>query len=419
MSEKRAVTILGATGSVGVSTLDVIQRNRSAFSVFALTANTNVDAIIKQCLEVKPRYAVMRNEAAAKQLKLKLAEVLNSQDAENNSHTEVLAGEAGLKFVASHKDVDDVVAAIVGGAGLVPTMAAVEAGKKILLANKEALVMTGRLFMEAVEENNATLLPVDSEHNAIFQCLANGAESHASGVRKIMLTGSGGPFLRRPLDTFDEVTPAEACAHPNWSMGKKISVDSATMMNKGLELIEAKWLFDVSPDQIEFVIHPQSVVHSMVEYDDGAVIAQLGQPDMRTPIAHTLAWPNRIESGVPALDFMSMGKLEFEAADLERFPCLVLARQAAAGPQSLSIALNAANEIAVQAFLDELIGFGDIPIVNKTVLQATEGVEPASIEEVLNIDAGARNAALQLIEQIKLKASATNSAGSAGRIDRA
>jgi 1-deoxy-D-xylulose-5-phosphate reductoisomerase len=273
--------------------------------------------------------------------------------------------------------------------------------------------------MEAVEENNATLLPVDSEHNAIFQCLANGAESHASGVRKIMLTGSGGPFLRRPLDTFDEVTPAEACAHPNWSMGKKISVDSATMMNKGLELIEAKWLFDVSPDQIEFVIHPQSVVHSMVEYDDGAVIAQLGQPDMRTPIAHTLAWPNRIESGVPALDFMSMGKLEFEAADLERFPCLVLARQAAAGPQSLSIALNAANEIAVQAFLDELIGFGDIPIVNKTVLQATEGVEPASIEEVLNIDAGARNAALQLIEQIKLKASATNSAGSAGRIDRA
>ncbi|MFT4712514.1 MAG: 1-deoxy-D-xylulose-5-phosphate reductoisomerase [Candidatus Azotimanducaceae bacterium] len=415
MSEKRAVTILGATGSVGVSTLDVIQRNQSIFSVFALTANTNVDAIIKQCLEVKPRYAVMRNETAAKQLKLKLAEILNLQDADNNSHIEVLSGEAGLKFVASHQDVDDVVAAIVGGAGLGPTMAAVEAGKKILLANKESLVMSGRLFMEAVEENNATLLPVDSEHNAIFQCLANGAESHAGGVRKIMLTGSGGPFLRRPLDTFDEVTPAEACAHPNWSMGKKISVDSATMMNKGLELIEAKWLFDVSPDQIEFVIHPQSVVHSMVEYDDGAVIAQLGQPDMRTPIAHTLAWPNRIESGVPSLDFMSMGKLEFEAADLERFPCLVLARQAAAGPQSLSIALNAANEIAVQAFLDELIGFGDIPIVNKTVLQATEGVEPASIEEVLNIDAGARNAALQLIEQIKLKATATYNAGRADR----
>ena len=414
MSNKRAVTILGATGSVGVSTLDVIQQNQAAFSVFALTANTNVNAIIEQCLEVKPRYAVMRNEAAASQLKLKLAEILNLQDADNKLHIEVLSGEAGLKFVASHQDVDDVVAAIVGGAGLMPTMAAVEAGKKILLANKESLVMSGRLFMEAVEENNATLLPVDSEHNAIFQCLANGAQSHASGVRKIMLTGSGGPFLRRPLETFEAVTPAEACAHPNWSMGKKISVDSATMMNKGLELIEAKWLFDVSPDQIEFVIHPQSVVHSMVEYADGAVIAQLGQPDMRTPIAHTLAWPNRIESGVPALDFMSIGKLEFEAADLEKFPCLALARQAAEGPQSLSIALNAANEIAVQAFLDELIGFSDIPIVNKTVLQETEGVEPDTVEAVLNIDADARNFALRLIEQIKLKAT-----GVAGSMDRA
>lgn len=414
MSEKRAVTILGATGSVGVSTLDVIQQNQAAFSVFALTANTNVDVMIEQCLEVKPRYAVMRNETAANQLKLKLAEVLSQQDPDNKLHVEVLSGEAGLKFVASHQDVDDVVAAIVGGAGLGPTMAAVEAGKKILLANKESLVMSGRLFMDAVKENNATLLPVDSEHNAIFQCLANGSESHAGGVRKIMLTGSGGPFLRRPLDSFDEVTPVEACAHPNWSMGKKISVDSATMMNKGLELIEAKWLFDVSPEKIEFVIHPQSVVHSMVEYDDGAVIAQLGQPDMRTPIAHTLAWPERIESGVPALDFMSMSKLEFEAADLERFPCLVLAREAAEGPQSLSIALNAANEIAVQAFLDELIGFSDIPIVNKTVLQETEGVEPDTIEAVLNIDAGARNAALKLIEQIKFKAT-----GNAGRVDLA
>jgi len=391
---RREVTILGATGSIGISTLDVIRRNVNAFSVFALTANSNVETMLEQCLEIKPRFAVMRNEEAA----AKLSDLLKQAE---EPGIEVLAGEAGLNLVASHADVDDVVAAIVGGAGLKPTMAAVEAGKKILLANKESLVMSGRLFMEAVEKNQAMLLPVDSEHNAIFQCLANGASSHAGGVRKIMLTGSGGPFLRRPLESFADVTPAQACAHPNWSMGQKISVDSATMMNKGLELIEAKWLFDVSPDQIEFVIHPQSVVHSMVEYDDGAVVAQLGQPDMRTPIAHTLAWPERIDSGVPALDFMSMSKLEFEAADLERFPCLELARRAAEGPQSYSIALNAANEIAVQAFLDELIGFADIPIVNKTVLDDTGGAEPATIDEVLTIDADARKSALQLIEQIK------------------
>ncbi len=391
---RREVTILGATGSIGISTLDVIRRNENAFSVFALTANSNVETMLEQCLEIKPRFAVMRNEEAA----AKLSDLLNQAE---EPGIEVLAGEAGLNLVASHADVDDVVAAIVGGAGLKPTMAAVEAGKKILLANKESLVMSGRLFMEAVEKNQAMLLPVDSEHNAIFQCLANGASSHAGGVRKIMLTGSGGPFLRRPLESFADVTPAQACAHPNWSMGQKISVDSATMMNKGLELIEAKWLFDVSPDQIEFVIHPQSAVHSMVEYDDGAVVAQLGQPDMRTPIAHTLAWPERIDSGVPALDFMSMSKLEFEAADLERFPCLELARRAAEGPQSYSIALNAANEIAVQAFLDELIGFADIPEVNKTVLDDTGGAEPATIDEVLTIDADARKSALQLIEQIK------------------
>ncbi len=391
---RRKVTILGATGSIGVSTLDVISRNESAFNVFALTANSNVEKMLEQCLATQPRFAVMRNDESAAQLRqlLKLSEA---------SATEVLSGEAGLNHVASHADVDDVVAAIVGGAGLKPTMAAVEAGKKILLANKESLVMSGRLFMEAVAKHDATLLPVDSEHNAIFQCLANGASAHACGVRKIMLTGSGGPFLRRTVESFVDVTPAEACAHPNWSMGQKISVDSATMMNKGLELIEAKWLFDVSPDQIEFVVHPQSVVHSMVEYDDGAVVAQLGQPDMRTPIAHTLAWPERIDSGVPALDFMAMSKLEFEAADLERFPCLSLARRAAEGPQSDSIALNAANEIAVQAFLDELIGFADIPIVNKTVLDDTAYAEPATIDEVLIIDASARKSALRLIEQIE------------------
>ena len=391
---RRKVTILGATGSIGISTLEVIRLNQSAFNVFALTANSNVEKMLEQCLATKPRFAVMRNDEAA----AKLSELLKQNQI---SGTEVLSGDAGLSHVASHDDVDDVVAAIVGGAGLKPTMAAVEAGKKILLANKESLVMSGRLFMEAVVKNEATLLPVDSEHNAIFQCLANGASSHASGVRKIMLTGSGGPFLRRSLESFVDVTPTEACAHPNWSMGQKISVDSATMMNKGLELIEARWLFDISPEQIEFVVHPQSVVHSMVEYNDGAVVAQMGQPDMRTPIAHTLAWPERIDSGVPALDFMAMSKLEFEAADLVRFPCLLLARRAAEGPQSYAIALNAANEVAVQAFLDELIGFADIPIVNKTVLDDTADAEPATIDEVLTIDAGARKSALRLIEQIK------------------
>jgi len=391
---RRKVTILGATGSIGISTLEVIRLNQSAFNVFALTANSNVEKMLEQCLATKPRFAVMRNDEAA----AKLRELLKHNQ---SFGTEVLSGDAGLSHVASHGDVDDVVAAIVGGAGLKPTMAAVEAGKKILLANKESLVMSGRLFMEAVAKNEATLLPVDSEHNAIFQCLANGASTHASGVRRIMLTGSGGPFLRRSLESFVDVTPTEACAHPNWSMGQKISVDSATMMNKGLELIEARWLFDVSPDQIEFVVHPQSVVHSMVEYNDGAVVAQMGQPDMRTPIAHTLAWPERIDSGVPALDFMAMSKLEFEAADLVRFPCLLLARRAAEGPQSYAIALNAANEIAVQAFLDELIGFADIPIVNETVLDDTADAEPATIDEVLTIDAGARKSALRLIEQIK------------------
>ena len=390
---RRKVTILGATGSIGISTLEVIRLNQSAFNVFALTANSNVEKMLEQCLATKPRFAVMRNDEAA----AKLRELLKHNQ---SFGTEVLSGDAGLSHVASHGDVDDVVAAIVGGAGLKPTMAAVEAGKKILLANKESLVMSGRLFMEAVVKNEATLLPVDSEHNAIFQCLANGASSHASGVRKIMLTGSGGPFLRRSLESFVDVTPTEACAHPNWSMGQKISVDSATMMNKGLELIEARWLFDISPEQIEFVVHPQSVVHSMVEYNDGAVVAQMGQPDMRTPIAHTLAWPERIDSGVPALDFMAMSKLEFEAADLVRFPCLSLARRAAEGPQSYAIALNAANEVAVQAFLDELIGFADIPIVNKTVLDDTADAEPATIDEVLTIDAGARKSALRLIDQI-------------------
>ena len=375
---------------MGLSTLDLVRQHRDAYRVIALTANGNASALAKLAIEFGAELAVVADEAAYPALK----------DALQGTGIEAAAGAQAL-VEAAQRDVDWTMASIVGCAGLPPTMAAIQAGKTVALANKEALVSAGALMMAAVRQSGAALLPVDSEHNAIFQCLANGASAHASGVRKIMLTGSGGPFLRRSLESFVDVTPTEACAHPNWSMGQKISVDSATMMNKGLELIEARWLFDVSPDQIEFVVHPQSVVHSMVEYNDGAVVAQMGQPDMRTPIAHTLAWPERIDSGVPALDFMAMSKLEFEAADLVRFPCLLLARRAAEGPQSYAIALNAANEVAVQAFLDELIGFADIPIVNETVLDDTADAEPATIDEVLTIDAGARKSALRLIEQIK------------------
>ena len=391
--EISSITILGATGSVGVSTLDVVSRHPDRYQVHALTANVNWEHLAEQCLLFNPRFAVLNQPDSAAKLSRRLAE--------SGSSTTVLSGTDGLCSVATDDDVDIVMAAIVGGAGLEPTLAAVQAGKKILLANKESLVMSGKLFMDAVEEQNVTLLPIDSEHNAIYQCLANGAESHAGGVRKILLTGSGGPFLRRPVKELGSVTPDEACAHPNWQMGRKISVDSASMMNKGLELIEACLLFSIKPDDIQIVIHPQSIVHSMVEYLDGSTVAQLGNPDMRTPIAHGLAWPERIDSGVAGLDFADLADLHFEEVDLERYPCLDLCQQVASSSQNHAIALNAANEIAVQHFLDELISFTDIPIVIEAVLEQTSSQEGHTIDTVLAVDEESRVLAAEKIKNIR------------------
>jgi 1-deoxy-D-xylulose-5-phosphate reductoisomerase len=374
------LSILGATGSIGKNTLDVVRRHSSRYEVFALTANKNVELLYEQCREFEPDIAVMRDADAAADLEGRLA----------GSRTRVLSGAAALEQVASADECDAVMAAIVGGAGLAASFAAATAGKRVLLANKESLVMSGGLFMKAIRDSSATLLPIDSEHNAIYQCLANGADDHAMGVDKILLTASGGPFRNTPLDQLLDVTPQQACAHPNWSMGRKISVDSATMMNKGLELIEACWLFDLRPQDIEIVVHPQSIVHSMVQYIDGSVIAQMGNPDMRTPIAHGLAWPERIDSGVDTLDVVASARLDFEAADQERFPCLRLAREAAGASQGHSIALNAANEVAVQGFLDELIRFTDIPLIIETVLEQTCSGEAPTIEQVVALDKSAR-----------------------------
>lgn len=346
------ITILGSTGSVGVSTLDVVLKHPDRYRVFALVANKRVDLIVPQIQACKPRFVVMNDSSAALQLERQL-QLLKI------SFTEVLTGEQGVIGVAEHEEVDTVMAAIVGAAGLTSTMAAVQAGKKVLLANKESLVMAGHLLMQAVEKNGAVLLPVDSEHNAIFQCMpVNYRQGLAkNAVRKILLTGSGGPFRQTPLNQLSNVTPDQACAHPNWDMGKKISVDSATMMNKGLEYIEACWLFDADPDQIEIVIHPQSVIHSMVEYLDGSVLAQLGNPDMRTPIAHCLAYPERIESGVASLDIIATATLDFESPDYQRFPCLRLAQEAAKEGGTAMAVLNAANEVAVAAFLEQRVRF--------------------------------------------------------------
>jgi len=382
------ITILGATGSIGLSTLDVIRRHPDRYRVFALTANTNIDRLLEQVLAFAPHYAVMRDAACAEQLAARLRQ--------QGSSTTVLDGEQGLCDVAGHADVDAVMAAIVGGAGLMPTLAAARAGKKVLLANKEALVMSGALFMQAVRDNGAQLLPIDSEHNAIFQCLPARDPRHSSpvldaGVRRILLTGSGGPFRTTDLSLLPDVTPDQACAHPNWVMGRKISVDSATMMNKGLELIEACWLFNTTPDCISIVIHPQSVIHSMVEYVDGSVLAQLGNPDMRTPIAHALAWPQRIESGVASLDIIATARLDFAAPDFARFPCLRLAIDAASRGGNAMIALNAANEIAVQAFLDRRIGFTDIAVSIEKVLARVDDGEPDSLEAVQALDIDVRS----------------------------
>jgi 1-deoxy-D-xylulose-5-phosphate reductoisomerase len=379
------VTILGATGSIGVSTLDVLARHPDQYSVYALSAHGRVDELAAKCRQFRPARAVVGSPEAAARLASMIADL----------PTEVSYGEQALCDISASPDTDTVMAAIVGAAGLAPTLAAARAGKKVLLANKEALVMSGQLFMDAVREHKATLLPIDSEHNAIFQSLPAhyARQPQAAGVAKILLTASGGPFLKRDVETLEQVTPEEACKHPNWSMGRKISVDSATMMNKGLEVIEAHWLFGAPADLIEVVIHPQSVIHSMVSYVDGSVLAQLGNPDMRTPIAHALAYPERIASGVAQLDLTTMAALEFHAPDMRRFPCLALAFDALRAGGTAPSLLNAANEVAVQAFLDRRIGFRDIDRVVRRVMDEEAHGAASSIEAVLAQDAQARRAA--------------------------
>lgn len=392
------VTVLGSTGSIGVNTLDVIARHPDRYQVFALTADRRWEVLAAQCEKFQPRYAVIKSPEAAALLEAHLKA--------KGLAIEVLQGDAAARTVAAHDQVDTVMAAIVGAAGLLPTLAAVEAGKKVLLANKEALVMAGGLFTRAVIESGAVLLPIDSEHNAIFQCLPNRQADFlrdglvSSGVRKILLTASGGPFLNTGMASLDKVTPEQACAHPNWSMGQKISVDSATMLNKGLELIEACWLFNTSPDQVEVVIHPQSVIHSMVEYVDGSVLAQLGNPDMRTPIAHALAWPERIASGVASLDLITTARLDFSAPDTERFPCLRLAREAAQTGGTAPAILNAANEVAVAAFLERRLGFRQIPRIIDQVLDQIPVVQADSLEKVQYADSQARGLAATLINRL-------------------
>nr|WP_314877251.1 1-deoxy-D-xylulose-5-phosphate reductoisomerase [uncultured Pseudomonas sp.] len=384
MSRRQRITVLGATGSIGLSTLDVIGRHPERYEVFALSGYSQIEQLLALCLRHGPAFAVVPSADAALRLRADLAEA--------GSATEVLEGEAGLCQVAAASEVDAVMAAIVGAAGLRPTLAAVEAGKKVLLANKEALVMSGALFMDAVRRSGAVLLPIDSEHNAIFQCLpgdyARGLG--AVGVRRILLTASGGPFRETPSAELDAVTPEQACAHPNWSMGRKISVDSASMMNKGLELIEACWLFDAAPAQVEVVVHPQSVIHSLVDYVDGSVLAQLGNPDMRTPIANALAWPERIDSGVAPLDLFAIARLDFQAPDPQRFPCLRLARQAAEAGHSAPAVLNAANEVAVEAFLQRRIRFPEIAGMIEQVLEQEPVVPLTSLDAVFAADQRAR-----------------------------
>ncbi|WP_433962710.1 1-deoxy-D-xylulose-5-phosphate reductoisomerase [Serpens gallinarum] len=387
------ITVLGATGSIGLSTLDVLARHPQRYEVFALTGFSRLTELEALCLRHRPQFAVAADEATARELQLRLRLA--------GLKTEVLAGEAGLCAVAAHPDVDAVMAAIVGAAGLQPTLAAVRAGKRVLLANKEALVMSGALFMQAVREHNAVLLPIDSEHNAIFQSLPRdfGRGLSAVGVRRILLTASGGPFREMPVSALADVTPEQACKHPNWSMGRKISVDSASMMNKGLELIEACWLFDARPEQVEVVIHPQSVIHSLVDYVDGSVLAQLGNPDMRTPIAHALAWPERIDAGVSALDLFKIARLDFQAPDEQRFPCLRLARQAAEAGGSAPAMLNAANEMAVAAFLERRIRFTEIATIIEFVLNAEAVVSVEALQAVLRADSRARELAQGWLQQ--------------------
>jgi 1-deoxy-D-xylulose-5-phosphate reductoisomerase len=393
VSRPQQITVLGATGSIGLSTLDVIARHPDRFQVFALSGFTRLSELLALCVRHAPRFAVVPEVNAGRRLQEELRGAGLS--------TQVLVGEEGLCQVAADPQVDAVMAAIVGAAGLRPTLAAVEAGKKILLANKEALVMSGALFMQAVRKSGSILLPIDSEHNAIFQCMPRDfAQGLGSvGVRRILLTASGGPFRQTPLAELQHVTPEQACAHPNWSMGRKISVDSASMMNKGLELIEACWLFDAKPSQVEVVIHSQSVIHSLVDYIDGSVLAQLGNPDMRTPIANALAWPERIDSGVAPLDLFAIARLDFQAPDEERFPCLRLARQAAEAGNSAPAMLNAANEVAVAAFLDGRIRYLEIASIIEQVLNLEPVVAVEDLDAVFTADAKARELAGQWLSR--------------------
>ena len=389
------ITILGSTGSIGCSTLAVIRQNPDLFKAFALTGGQNVGKMTEQCLEFRPNYVAMADEQAAKQLKNNLVDL--------KLNIEVLHGQQAICDLAELTEVDMVMAAIVGAAGLKPTLAAIKKGKRILLANKESLVTCGHLFMQAVKQYGAQLLPVDSEHNAIFQCLPSEVQQNLGfanladyGITKIVLTGSGGPFRDLPLNQLASVTPEQAIAHPNWSMGKKISVDSATMMNKGLEYIEARWLFNANAKDMEIIIHPQSIIHSMVRYQDGSVIAELGIPDMCTPIAYAMSYPDRISSTIPALDFTKISSLTFTQPDFNRYPCLKLAIDAFNQGQAATTALNAANEIAVEAFLQNKIGFMDIAKQVSKVLETLNFPQPTTIEEVFAIDLWSRKSCLKL-----------------------
>lgn len=385
------LTILGATGSIGLSTLNVVERHSDRYRVVALTAHRDVEGMLRLCRAHRPRYAVMADADAAE----RLAQALVADD----PSVTVLAGAEALVQVAGLEEVDYVMAAIVGAAGLAPSLAAARCGKRVLLANKEALVMSGALFMDMVRKHAALLLPIDSEHNAIFQCMPAGfsAGARPAGVRRILLTASGGPFRTLPLEQLAQVTPAQACAHPNWDMGRKISVDSATMMNKGLEVIEACWLFGLPVEQIQVLLHPQSVIHSLVDYQDGSVLAQLGNPDMRTPIAHALAWPERLDSGVQPLDLCSIGRLDFTAPDPRRFPCLELAYQARRRGGTAPAILNAANEVAVQAFLDGKLGFDRIATVIEAGLAGCSVQAGDDLQQILDADQSARIVASEQI----------------------
>lgn len=385
------ITILGATGSIGINTLDVVSRYPDRFRVVALTAHTDIDTLAAQCRKFQPQYAVMADAAAAEQLQQRLRE--------SAPEVQVLAGSAALVEVAGLPGVDFVMAAIVGAAGLLPTLEAARTGKCVLLANKEALVMSGALFMQMVRDNNAVLLPIDSEHNALLQCMPDAYTTGMApaGVSSITLTASGGPFRETPVSKLAFVTPEQACAHPNWDMGRKISVDSATMMNKGLEVIEAGWLFNLPVENIRVVLHPQSILHSMVEYTDGSVLAQLGNPDMRIPISHALGWPERMASGAEPLDIAAIGQLQFSEPDLERFPCLALAFEAMRAGGTAPASLNAANEVAVQAFLDRQLAFTDIPRAIGYVMEHADVQEAGSLEAVLGADARARERAIEYL----------------------